>query len=73
MPQPSFTGFITTKNQIVHKIDTADNFRGLHAVSFGDEFCVAVPASDEGHVSITWFRHNTTTSLHSSATNNSQE
>ena len=73
MPQPSFTGFVTTKNKIVHKIDTSNNFKGLHAVSFGDEFCVAVPAPEDGYVLLTWFRHNTTTSLGSSATDNSQE
>jgi len=67
VPQPSFTGFITTNNKIVHKIDTSNNFKGLHAISFGDEFCVAVPAPEEGHVLLTWFRNNTATSLVSSA------
>ena len=58
----------------MHKIDTSNNFKGLHAVSFGDEFCVAVPAPEEGHVLLTWFRHNTTTSLGSSSgIDNSQD
>ena len=52
----------------MQKIDTSNNFKGLHAVSFGDEFCV-----EEGHVLLTWFRHNTTTSLGSSGIDNSQD
>lgn len=71
VPQADFTGFITTKNQVVHKIETSQNFKGLHAASLGDEFSVAVPAQDEGYVSITWFRHQLTSSLKSSGSENS--
>jgi hypothetical protein len=43
----------------------------LHAVSYGDEFCIAVPAQEEGHVLTAWFR-NRLDSSQSSSTDGSE-
>jgi hypothetical protein len=57
VPQPKLTACISLKSQVVHKIETGRNPKGLHAVSYGEEFCVVVPDLEEGHVLVTWLQH----------------
>ena len=37
------------------KIPTCHNPRGLQAVSYGNEFCIATPHKVVGQVNVTWF------------------
>ena len=38
-------------------METAYNITGVHAVSYGKEFCIAVPSPQkDGHVQVAWFR-----------------
>lgn len=40
------------KVELFTKIETSENPRGLLAVSYGSEFCVAAPHKDSGKVQI---------------------
>ena len=43
---------LTMKVELFTKIETSENPRGLLAVSYGSEFCVAAPHKDSGKVQI---------------------
>jgi len=48
---------LTMKDVQVHsKIETCDNPRGLQAVSFGNNFCIATPHKEIGKLLVTWIR-----------------
>ena len=45
------------KEVSVHsKIETFENPRGLQAVSFGNDFCIATPHKEIGKLLVTWIQ-----------------